>query len=343
MTLVTLPAPRRRSKGRLRTLVVATALAFGLALVLAKAVRAETDVPRLKADVVVASDLVTLGDFFENAGPKAGVPVFRAPDLGTTGAVETWRIVEAARAQGLTRLDTTGLVRVQVTREAMMLAAADAERLIAREVARQGGVADPAMVALRFDQAVVLPSADPGAREPLRLQGVSWQQATGRFDATLLVDRGSAVERVRLRGEADEAVDVAVLTRNLARGDMLKGEDVAVERRPKRLLGGQKPVAAEEITAQTARRALRAGQVLTAQDLAPPRHVERGGPVVIVYEVPGIVVTARGQALESGTKGDTVSVLNQQSKRVVQATVTGPGRVAILTGERVVADTRMKP
>jgi flagellar basal body P-ring formation protein FlgA len=42
-------------------------------------------------------------------------------------------------------------------------------------------------------------------------------------------------------------------------------------------------------------------------------------------------LTMRGKALESGAEGDTVNVLNIQSKRTVQGTVSGPGRVTLAT------------
>src|SRR5215207_4849538 len=43
--------------------------------------------PRLKELVTVTSEVVRIGDLIENAGTSRGVPVFRAPDLGQTGAV----------------------------------------------------------------------------------------------------------------------------------------------------------------------------------------------------------------------------------------------------------------
>ena len=52
--------------------------------------------------------------------------------------------------------------------------------------------------------------------------------------------------------------------------------------------------------------------------------------MTLVYEVPGIVLTIRGKAHRSAAPvGDIVNVLNVQSKRTVQATVTGPGRVTV--------------
>jgi flagella basal body P-ring formation protein FlgA len=48
-----------------------------------------------------------------------------------------------------------------------------------------------------------------------------------------------------------------------------------------------------------------------------------------VFEVPGITLTARGKALSAGAEGDTIDVLNPHSKRVLQATVRGPGTVVV--------------
>ena len=41
-----------------------------------------------------------------------------------------------------------------------------------------------------------------------------------------------------------------------------------------------------------------------------------------------MVLTIRGKAADSGAEGDVISVLNEQSKRTVQGTIIGPGRVA---------------
>ena len=61
-----------------------------------------------------------------------------------------------------------------------------------------------------------------------------------------------------------------------------------------------------------------------------PEIVLKNDTVMIYYEVPGIVLTMRGKALESGAEGDLVSVLNVNSKRTIQGVVTGPGRVTVM-------------
>jgi flagella basal body P-ring formation protein FlgA len=78
-----------------------------------------------------------------------------------------------------------------------------------------------------------------------------------------------------------------------------------------------------------ARRALRPGQALTPADLQKPEIVQRSDTVTIVYQVPGVTLTLRGQAQEAGALGDAINVLNMESKHVMQAVVAGPNRVTV--------------
>jgi flagella basal body P-ring formation protein FlgA len=48
--------------------------------------------------------------------------------------------------------------------------------------------------------------------------------------------------------------------------------------------------------------------------------------------MPGLSLTVRGKATEGGAQGDTITVLNEQSKRMLQGIVIGPGRVAVVSG-----------
>ncbi len=83
--------------------------------------------------------------------------------------------------------------------------------------------------------------------------------------------------------------------------------------------------------------ALRSGQALRTDDLIKPQVVQRNESVTIYYEVPGILLTVRGKALEAGAVGDVVGVLNIQSNRPVQATVIAPGRVSIAAAGPLIA------
>jgi flagella basal body P-ring formation protein FlgA len=51
--------------------------------------------------------------------------------------------------------------------------------------------------------------------------------------------------------------------------------------------------------------------------------------VTLIYESAGLYLTIRGKALEGGTEGDVVNVLNLQSKRTVSGVVIGRGQVSV--------------
>jgi flagellar basal body P-ring formation protein FlgA len=78
-----------------------------------------------------------------------------------------------------------------------------------------------------------------------------------------------------------------------------------------------------------ARHQLRPGQPLRDADLMKPMLVQRNDIVTIFYEAPGIALTLRGQAQDAGAEGDTINVMNTQSKHLLQAVVIAPGRVAV--------------
>ena len=131
-----------------------------------------------------------------------------------------------------------------------------------------------------------------------------------------------------MTGTAIETIEVAVLTRDIDRSEMLKSSDVAQERRPKADVTGE-PALRERAVGMQLRRAMRAGTPIRVADIVKPEFVSRDQSVTVIYEVPGIYLTTRGKALEGGAEGDTVSVLNLQTKRTLTGVVTGRGQVTV--------------
>jgi flagellar basal body P-ring formation protein FlgA len=138
----------------------------------------------------------------------------------------------------------------------------------------------------------------------------------------------STPTRLRFTGTAVETVEAAVLARNIERNEVIKSSDVIVERRPRTEVGND-IAARDRAVGMQARRQLRAGQALKSADLARPDLVQRDQSVTLIYEAAGLYLTIRGKALEGGTEGDVVNVLNLQSKRTVSGVVTGRGQVSV--------------
>lgn len=307
------------------------AAVLALALLAHGAPQAAAQGPVLRDNATVHSDLVRIGDLVENAGAAATVPVFRAPDLGQTGTVQADRIVEALRPHGLGIVDTRGLAEVAVARASRIVTVAELESRIAAAIAAHTGSLRAADLAVVFDRRVDplhVETAVTAAPQVLRL---SFDPRSGRFDAAIDIPGSAAARRANLRvtGTATESVEAIVVMRPVGRGEMLRASDVVIERRPRADLGTDGFVAPDSAVGMAARRQLRAGQVLRAADLMKPEIVGRNDNVTIVFEIPGISVTTRGRAMTAGAEGDTVTVTNIQTKKVLQGVVVGPGRVAV--------------
>ena len=93
--------------------------------------------------------------------PPPTSPVFRAPDLGQTGAVPVARIAEALRPYDVTGLDTGGLTEVVVTRLSRALTAKDITDRIARAFAGQYGFGDAQNLAVILDRDIRILHVEP--------------------------------------------------------------------------------------------------------------------------------------------------------------------------------------
>ncbi|UWU66800.1 flagellar basal body P-ring formation chaperone FlgA [Bradyrhizobium sp. NC92] len=286
--------------------------------------------PTLRASVTVTSDVVRVGDLIDNAGSAALIPVYRSPDLGTTGTLTVGQVLSVLRAKQVIGVMTGDIKEVQVTRLARTLASKDIENAVAAALERRFGLGDAANLTITFDRSVAemrLDASNSGALQPVATR---YDARSGRFDIAFEIanDGNAAPTKLRFTGIAIETVEVAVLTRDIDRAELLKSSDLSLERRPKAEVAGE-PASRDRSIGMQLRRGMRAGTPIRAADLVRPDFVVRDQAVTIIYQVPGLYLTTRGKAIESGAEGDTVSVLNLQSKRTLTGVVTGRGQVTV--------------
>ena len=320
--------------------IAATLLAFALSATpaVAQMTGSTGHTPRLKAHATVSGDIVRIGDLVDNAGVAANTPIFRAPDLGQTGAVPARTVLDAVRPYGLIAVELRGLSEVSVTRASHTIAADDIEARIVRALISRHNLGKTENLKIMFDRDLRPIHFDASANPELSLARLSYEPSSRRFDVTFELASG-AQGQWRYTGSAVETIEAAVPTRALNRGEIIRAGDFTIERRPRGEFTNDQPLPASEIVGMAPRRAVRAGQPLRQADLMKPEIVQKNDMVMLQYEVPGIVLSIRGKALDSGAEGDMVSVLNIESKRTVQGVVSGPGRITILAPKatRIVA------
>lgn len=290
--------------------------------------------PALRPAVTIVGEIVRIGDLVENAGGVAHVAIFRAPDLGQTGRVAVERVIQQVLPYEVAGLDTRGLTEIVVTRASAAITPKDFEARIVQALAGRQRNTHAGNLTLTFDHEPNTVHVEPGA--DLRVARMAFDPRSGRFD--VLFERPGTRNFIRLTGTYAETFEAAVLSRPIAAGQVLRATDIAIVRRPKAEFAANIVTTAEQVVGLAPRRAMRPGEVLRQTDLSKPELVARNDNVTITFQVPGITLTMRGKALEGGAHGDTINVLNVQSKRSIQATVAGPGHV-IVAATRLVSVT----
>jgi len=246
-------------------------------------------------------------------------------------------VLDAIRPYGMAAIDTAGVSAVVVTRPSRPITADEIQRRIRETLAGQQGLGAAADLRLTLDQSLHTINVEPSAIGELQVARFAYSPGARRFDITMYVPGSALLHRtpLRLTGSVVETAEAVVATRQLKRGQVIRPGDVIAERRPRAEVGNDGVSRIDLAIGMAAQRPLNGGQPLKQADLMKPEMVQRNEMVTLVFEVPGVTLTMRGKALETGAEGDTIGVVNLESKRTVQGTVTGIGRVTVLGAMRV--------
>jgi len=87
---------------------------------------------------------------------------------------------------------------------------------------------------------------------------------------------------------------------------------------------------ASQFVGKAVRRTIRSGAVIKGRDVMEPIQVNRNSRVKMVYRVGRLEITATGRALDQGSMGDIISVMNLDSRKRVDGRVTGFGTVEMM-------------
>jgi flagellar basal body P-ring formation protein FlgA len=122
-------------------------------------------------------------------------------------------------------------------------------------------------------------------------------------------------------------VRIVVPAHDIARGDVIEGSDLTFGTVTGTALMNGTVTSIDALKGMEARRMLRAGEAVSTNDVRRPIVVTRGQTITMTFEAPGVDLTAMGRAMSEGGVGDTVTVQNPASFRMISAIVTAPGTV----------------
>jgi flagella basal body P-ring formation protein FlgA len=285
----------------------------------------------LRSNVTVTGGTVTLGDIFDGAGDAANVVVSDAPAPGAAMEISVSRISLAARRNGLAWHNTSGLTHIVVARSGVAVPEVQVSTAIASAIAAETpSLSASAKLQIDFSNGASGVQVGENAARTVKVDQIAFNPRTGAFDALLRApadDLASPLHRVS--GRAYPVIDVPVLTRDIAPGDVVRAQDIDWIRLPADRVSQNIITAEAQLLGMAPRRPVRTGEPMRVTDMAPPVVVAKGAIVDMSYTTGALTLLARGKALESGAIGETVDVLNPRSNRTVQGVIEGPNLVRI--------------
>ena len=130
-------------------------------------------------------------------------------------------------------------------------------------------------------------------------------------------------------GRLQREIDVPVPNRRIRAGEVIGAGDVQWVAMREQTIPDSAVGVAEEMIGRTPRRTLAPGAPVLAGDLKRPAIIAKGAPVMLVLIQPNMRLTARGRSLEEGGVGDTIRVINEQSRMNVVGVILPDGQVAV--------------
>jgi flagella basal body P-ring formation protein FlgA len=126
---------------------------------------------------------------------------------------------------------------------------------------------------------------------------------------------------------ADANVRIVVPARDIARGATITESDLTYAMVPGNGLMAGTVTSFDALKGMEARRQLHTGESVRTDDVRHPILVTRGQTITMTFEAPGVELSAIGRSMSEGGMGDSITVQNPASFRMLTAVVTGPGTV----------------
>ena len=281
----------------------------------------------LRTLAVVKSDILRLGDIFENAGAKADKVIGRTPMPGEEMRINARTLMRIARAANLDWQAQSVLDEVVIRRDATV-ASKDMVESSIKEALLEKGIARDTDIEIHENLArFILPEGEP---QTIELDDFRLNPSTNSFQASLFapsVDR--PLKSYTVTGFVHETVEIPVLMSFVKEGDIISASDVKTLRLREDALPRGTLMHVSDLQGMAAAKSLKPNDPIRNIDIALPQLVERGSELTLIFDNEIMRLTAKGKALQNGARGEFVRVVNTESNKNLNGLVTGLNEVTI--------------
>ncbi len=283
----------------------------------------------LKQKAVVTGNYIRLGDLFSGLSSEADKKIVApAPALGKEAALTAEWLKKLAEKNDIKWTPADTKASIVVRHDAHEIGAEEIKKILKKELQTYGLPENADVFIQSGSLPVLVPLKSSWQINPVQTEYNSFRRT---FESKMdLIVNGEKKDPLSFVGKVQIFITVPVAKNDMKSGQIITREDIrmdnVVQESGRRQID---PVDIEDLIGKEVKRSIRAGQNITLKDVQKQVMVEKGKMITLSFTKGGIMLSAKGKALENGGLGDTVRVMNTKSKSVVQGTVTGPETVSI--------------
>lgn len=298
---------------------------------LAKGETVAIDAPvSLNAQIVVDGPYVRLNDFFTNVPVDiAETAVAYAPKPGRKAAFDANWLYRIANAYGLKWRPLSADLRALVSRDSIIVQHNEIQSAVEAALSKYDLPMNSEVELSNRSLTLHVPS---NIMAEITVEDITYNARSNRFGAVISVgEKGMApVERLRVTGTVHKMIEIPTLNRRISKGEVISPTDLSWVRQKAERTQRDVIVDLDQIVGMAPKRSLRADVPIRTRDIQEPVLAPKGEIVTIILKKPGMTLTSRGKAMEDGSDGEAIRVVNTNTNRTIEAIVVGPNIVTVL-------------
>lgn len=160
-----------------------------------------------------------------------------------------------------------------------------------------------------------------------RTNGVDWGNAAGLRRITV---QAAAPEAPRPEPKAAvraSQAPVLAYVHSLGAGDIVQAQDLSWSHDA--VAGADAPRDPDAVIGMAARRPVREGDAVSLRDVSAPMVIRKDDVIAVTFAMNGMSLTLQAKALTDAASGQSVSVMNPASRKIIQAVATAPGQAVV--------------
>ena len=298
--------------------------AISLALMGTAALASEV---KLRSSIVVEDKYITLSDLFGLPGEKGATPIAYAPAPGQRSTLDAKWLYRVARAHKIRWRPLSLKTKLIVERASQQVFQDDLKTVLLAGLREKGAGDDIELSMNGRALAIHLPT---NVEPTIGLDDLRYNPRSGRFVATVAAPADDpAAKRHRITGRVHPMISIPVVGQRLRRGDIVKKHHITWTSIRETSVRRDTILHEEDLVGMAAKRVVREHSPIRLSYVQRPVLVRKNGLVTIHLASRSMTLTAQGQAMQDGSKGEIVQVKNIQSKKVIEAVVTHAGKVSV--------------